>query len=124
MRRNENFEMYGVLINMVKRLTEMPSQKSLKKILSEAAFNPRASQGPMAIIVGMKDTRYLENKMIELITEAKALAGRVRLLYMAEQVDSNEVTRLMEEYKDKMQQVLGLGALSIAFKESGLIEGA
>lgn len=114
---------------MAKKSTTTPSLTQLKKILSEAAFDPR-KPGPMAIVVGMQDTRYLETKILEMTTEARDLAARIRLLKRAPassavgSAEAGEVIRLESEYRDKMCKVAALAALSVAFKDNGLVEGA
>ena len=49
----------------------LPSMKQLKRVLSQAAFNPRLP-GPMSAMVKIADRNYLEKRAIEFISEAES----------------------------------------------------
>ena len=55
-----------------KGVSRKPTITLIRKMLKEAAFNPKES-GPMKVLADMQDPHYYEVKAIELIMEAKAI---------------------------------------------------
>ncbi len=57
-------------------MKKQPSLSQLKRLLAEAAFDPR-SPGPMKVIVDISSVDYLLNRSVEFISEAIAAKKRV-----------------------------------------------
>lgn len=79
---------------MGKRKNLPPSKASIRDALLEGLFDPR-DRTPMSIVVGLQDPSYCESKALELISEAKIVAGR----------------GLWDQYQEKVAQALSLLAL-------------
>lgn len=90
---------------------QRPSLTSLKELLRQSAFDPRAD-GPFAIVVDVAtaNPRYAEDKAKELIAQAQACLDRKTL-------NPAEATKNLSNYHDFMQQAIGLLALARALRE-------
>lgn len=79
---------------MAKRKQTQPSQTSIRKVLSESAFDPRVP-GPLKVIADTGNVEYLVTRAIEFLREGQYGA---------------DATRPMD--RDKLTQAISLLALA------------
>lgn len=78
---------------------QLPSRTTLRKILSEAAFDPREEGTPLNVIATTAGRNYHTNRALEMIREAS---------------DALELNGEASTFHEKMRMAMGLLALAVA----------
>jgi len=88
----------------------LPSMKQLKRVLSQAAFNPRLP-GPMSAMVKISDRNYLEKRAIEFVSEAEACR------FVKKNTGPDALNWEEEEYQKHLRRAIQCLALAIVKEE-------